>query len=136
MGSIIVESDNLLLVQALKSKSSIAEASPILQDIQLMIEDFHRCGFTWTPREGNELADLVAKLAASNELQPNWATNPPMQKAAREVKVWKNWLRKFLFLLSTARLFGRTLKRFRLAPTSQIHAVWAESGAVGFWFEA
>ncbi|MED6180588.1 hypothetical protein PIB30_011626 [Stylosanthes scabra] len=35
-----------------------------------------RCGFTWSPREGNQLAHEIAKLAAKGDLDSHWYTSP------------------------------------------------------------
>ncbi|MED6107926.1 hypothetical protein PIB30_018768 [Stylosanthes scabra] len=39
----------------------------------------NRSGFTWTSRDGNRVADLVASMAATNNLRPNWMFRPPIQ---------------------------------------------------------
>ncbi|QHO42427.1 uncharacterized protein DS421_5g154070 [Arachis hypogaea] len=69
---IIIESDNLILIQALKSKASIAEIQVILDDILDLARNISNCGFTWVPREGNALAHEVAKLTVNGSLQQNW----------------------------------------------------------------
>ncbi|MED6110449.1 hypothetical protein PIB30_043054 [Stylosanthes scabra] len=76
---VIVESDNLILIQAIKSKSTTEEANSILQDIAHLSAEIPNCGFTWTPRDGNAAADLVVRLAADENLHPNWSSNPPLQ---------------------------------------------------------
>lgn len=35
-------------------------------------------GFTWTAREGNTLAHMVAALASRDLLPPNWFFNQPL----------------------------------------------------------
>ncbi|RYR23091.1 hypothetical protein Ahy_B03g068364 [Arachis hypogaea] len=69
---IIFESDSLILIQALKSKASIAEIQVILDDILELVRSITNCGFTWVPREGNGLAHEVARLTADGSLQQNW----------------------------------------------------------------
>ncbi|MED6183845.1 hypothetical protein PIB30_041608 [Stylosanthes scabra] len=88
---IIIESDNLLLIQAIKSKSTIGEVDSILQDIHHLAAEIPHCEFTWTPREGNLVADLVAGLAVANILRPNWSSDPPRQvmEALRSELLWR-----------------------------------------------
>ncbi|MED6150788.1 hypothetical protein PIB30_075872, partial [Stylosanthes scabra] len=61
------------------SKTSITEVDVILQDIQRLAAEIPNCGFTWIPREGNSVADVVASLVATDSLQVNWSSNPPPQ---------------------------------------------------------
>ncbi|RYR72825.1 hypothetical protein Ahy_A02g007039 [Arachis hypogaea] len=56
LGKILIESDNLKLIQTIKSNISIGETEAILQDIRELIKRLPNCGLTWTPREGNQLA--------------------------------------------------------------------------------
>ncbi|KAL4286360.1 hypothetical protein AHAS_Ahas19G0078400 [Arachis hypogaea] len=51
MEKVIIETDSLTLTQAVKSKGNIGEIQPILQDINLLMENFDKCGMTWVPRE-------------------------------------------------------------------------------------
>ncbi|XP_016177823.1 uncharacterized protein LOC107620121 [Arachis ipaensis] len=74
---IIFESDSLILIQALKSKASIAEIQVILDDILELVRSITNCGFTWVPREGNGLAHEVARLTADGSLQQNWLRCKP-----------------------------------------------------------
>ncbi|RYR47301.1 hypothetical protein Ahy_A07g033241 [Arachis hypogaea] len=74
---IIFESDSLILIQALKSKASIAEIQVILDDILDLARNISNCGFTWVPREGNGLAHEVAKLTVDSSLQQNWLMCKP-----------------------------------------------------------
>ncbi|XP_057719433.1 uncharacterized protein LOC130933842 [Arachis stenosperma] len=69
---IIFESDSLILIQAVKSKASIAEIQIILDDILDFARNISNCGFTWVPREGKALAHVVAKLTANGSLRQNW----------------------------------------------------------------
>ncbi|XP_015941093.1 uncharacterized protein LOC107466614 [Arachis duranensis] len=73
---ILIESDNLPLVQEVKSKTYIAEVEPILRDILLLAESLPNCGFTWVPREGNKIADGVTKCSLIGQLEENWRWNP------------------------------------------------------------
>ncbi|XP_016194928.1 uncharacterized protein LOC107635893 [Arachis ipaensis] len=65
MEKVIIESDNQILVQALKSHASIADIQVILDDILYLVKGMPNCGFTWAPREANLLAHEVAKLTGS-----------------------------------------------------------------------
>ncbi|RYR65332.1 hypothetical protein Ahy_A03g011262 [Arachis hypogaea] len=77
MGKTLIESDNLKLIQAIKSKGSIGEISSILQDINMLMEQLPEKGLTWTPRNGNLLAHEIAKAAEIGTLHHNWSTQPP-----------------------------------------------------------
>ncbi|RYR54234.1 hypothetical protein Ahy_A06g029501 [Arachis hypogaea] len=77
MGRTLVESDNLKLIQAIKSKTALGEAMAITQDIQILMESLPEKGITWTPRNGNCLAHAVAKAAEAGTLRANWSIKPP-----------------------------------------------------------
>ncbi|RYR46385.1 hypothetical protein Ahy_A07g032125 isoform B [Arachis hypogaea] len=49
MGKTLIESDNLKLVQAIKSNTPIGEALAIIQDIRILMEMLPEKGITWTP---------------------------------------------------------------------------------------
>nr|XP_029146216.1 uncharacterized protein LOC114924798 [Arachis hypogaea] len=68
MGRILIESDNLKLVQAIKSKTDLGEALAIIQDIRILMETSPEKGVTWTPRNENRLAHAVAKAAEAETL--------------------------------------------------------------------
>ncbi|RYQ82138.1 hypothetical protein Ahy_B10g100733 [Arachis hypogaea] len=77
MGKTLIESDNLKLIQAIKSKGSIGEISAIIQDIDMLMEQLPEKGLTWTPRNGNLLAHEIAKAVEIETLHYNWSTQPP-----------------------------------------------------------
>ncbi|RYR42020.1 hypothetical protein Ahy_A08g038469 isoform A [Arachis hypogaea] len=76
MGKTLIESDNLKLIQAIKSKTTIGEALAIIQDIQILMENLPEKGMTWTRRRGNRLAHAVAKAAELETLRLTWSTQP------------------------------------------------------------
>ncbi|QHO51670.1 Putative ribonuclease H protein [Arachis hypogaea] len=78
IGRTLIESDNLKLVQAIKSNTALGEALAIIQDIHILMESLPEKGITWTPRNGNRLAHAVAKAAESDTLQANWSIKPPI----------------------------------------------------------
>ncbi|RYR10180.1 hypothetical protein Ahy_B05g078655 [Arachis hypogaea] len=47
MERVIIETDSLTLTQTVKSKGNIGEIQPILQDINLLMENSDNCGMTW-----------------------------------------------------------------------------------------
>ncbi|QHO10911.1 uncharacterized protein DS421_15g493710 [Arachis hypogaea] len=75
--NIIIESDRVILTQALKPGTSIVEIQPILEDILDIVGSISNCGFTWVPRGWNALAHEVAKLAAVGTFGKNWVTCMP-----------------------------------------------------------
>nr|XP_025625426.1 uncharacterized protein LOC112717674 [Arachis hypogaea] len=79
MGKTLIESNNLMLIQTIKSKPTIGEASAIIQDIQILMKELPEKGMTWTPRNGNRLAHVVAKAAESKTLHSTWSLQPPAE---------------------------------------------------------
>ncbi|XP_025669292.1 uncharacterized protein [Arachis hypogaea] len=79
MKKVLIESDNIMLVQTLKSKSRIGEIDPILLDIFELTRGETEFDFTWTPREGNRLAHKVATLEAMGTLERSWIIRPPSE---------------------------------------------------------
>ncbi|RYR42374.1 hypothetical protein Ahy_A08g038843 [Arachis hypogaea] len=79
MKKVLIESDNLKIIQAIKSKSPIGEAWAIIQDIQLLLKQLPGRGIIWTPREGNLLAHKVAREAELGNLHSNWSMQPPLE---------------------------------------------------------
>ncbi|KAL4286374.1 hypothetical protein AHAS_Ahas19G0079800 [Arachis hypogaea] len=67
MQKVIIELDNQILIQALKSHASIAEIQVILQDILHLVRGIPSYGFTWVPREANSLAHEVVKLTGHED---------------------------------------------------------------------
>lgn len=78
---ILFESDCLELVEACRGNAIRKAIEHVVNDIQSMKKDFTFMGLLWTNRCGNEVADLVAKLAASLSLPQNWLNSPPMALA-------------------------------------------------------
>ncbi|XP_072052235.1 uncharacterized protein [Arachis hypogaea] len=79
MGKTLIESDNLKLIQTIKSKTTIGEASAIIQDIQILMKELPEKGMTWTPRNGNRLDHAMAKAAKSETLNSTWSLQPPAE---------------------------------------------------------
>ncbi|XP_020963460.1 uncharacterized protein LOC110265048 [Arachis ipaensis] len=68
LAKVIIESDNQILIQALKSHASIAEIQVVLDDILHLARGIPNYGFTWMPREANSLAHEVVKLTGQGTL--------------------------------------------------------------------
>ncbi|KAL4306559.1 hypothetical protein AHAS_Ahas16G0190400 [Arachis hypogaea] len=79
MDKTLIESDNLKLIQTIKTKTIIGEALAIIQDIQILMENLPEKGLTWTPKNGNRLAHAVAKPTKSETLQATWSIQPPAE---------------------------------------------------------
>ncbi|MED6150085.1 hypothetical protein PIB30_068827, partial [Stylosanthes scabra] len=73
----IFESDSVNLIQAIKTKSSIAEIDAILEDIWEISKRIPGSGFTWVTRECNKVTHEAAKMMAIGALTPSWSSNPP-----------------------------------------------------------
>ncbi|RYQ97066.1 hypothetical protein Ahy_B08g093056 [Arachis hypogaea] len=82
LGKTIIESDSLILVQAVKSKGKIWEIDAILKDILILSNDLQDIGFTWTPREGNRLAHEITTRTSMGSLGNQWRFNPPPEIAS------------------------------------------------------
>ncbi|XP_025651809.1 uncharacterized protein [Arachis hypogaea] len=78
MQKVIIESDNQILIQALKSHASVAEIQVVLDDIRHLARGIPSCGFTWVPREANSLAHEVARLTYQGTLHQNWVMHKPI----------------------------------------------------------
>lgn len=74
---VMLESDNLSLIQACRGERKIGEIAAIVKDITWIKEKFARCEFTWTKREGNELAHAAAALHEIHCLRDDWTLSPP-----------------------------------------------------------
>lgn len=74
---VVFESDSLDLIKACRGELKKHQIQNILKDIWQMKQDFLTCGFTWTPREGNEVAHTIAQMASSGSLPINWTWNCP-----------------------------------------------------------
>lgn len=66
--SVFSESDCMDVAEACRGNLVRKEIENIIEDIQRLKEQFTSVGFVWIKREGNDVADLIAKLAASNSL--------------------------------------------------------------------
>lgn len=77
LDKVLLESDNLEVIQACRKENQRGEIRTVLEDIWRLKEQLHSCGFTWTERQGNELAHQIAALARVNRLPLNWTYNIP-----------------------------------------------------------
>lgn len=73
----IVESDCLDLIKGCRREIKKGEIFGLLSDILCIKTQFQQIGFTWTPREGNQVAHHVASLASRDCLPSNWVLNQP-----------------------------------------------------------
>lgn len=74
---VIVESDCLDLIKGCRKEIKRGEIFGLLTDILCIRTKFQQIGFTWTPREGNQVAHQVVLLASRNCLPCNWVWNQP-----------------------------------------------------------
>lgn len=90
---VLLESDNLEVIQACRREIMRGEIRAILEDIWKLKQELSRCGFTWTRRQGNELAHQIAALGRSNRLNQDWTYNIPssiksiLRKDQRSIRV-------------------------------------------------
>lgn len=75
--NVVFESDCLDLIKACRGEIVKNQIQNILNDIWSFKQNFVTCGFTWTPRSGNEVAHTVAHLASLGSLPVNWTWNCP-----------------------------------------------------------
>lgn len=74
---VIIESDCLDLIEVCRGKKTKQQIISFISEIQELKSQIQKCAFTWTPREGNEVAHALAKLKAVNKLPGNWLQHPP-----------------------------------------------------------
>lgn len=74
---IIVENDCLELIQACREEIVRGEIYNIVKDVITLRRNFQTLGFTWSPREGNQVAHHIALLANRYSLPSNWVWNLP-----------------------------------------------------------
>ena len=67
-----IRSDSLSLIRAINSIIKPVNLYEILSDIESHASSFIFCCFSFTPREGNGLADNLAKTCLSN-VTSSWA---------------------------------------------------------------
>ncbi|RYR60113.1 hypothetical protein Ahy_A04g017204 [Arachis hypogaea] len=115
---IILESDSLILIQALKSKASIAEIQVILDDILDLARHISNCG------DGNALAHEVAKLSAGGSLQQDWvqAANHGEHFEKRERHVTANG-KQIMSMLKWVRMHPKVMWPRRL-----VFLMWVSCG--------
>ncbi|RYR70855.1 hypothetical protein Ahy_A02g005160 isoform B [Arachis hypogaea] len=97
MRDAMILSKNLQLGRCLIETDSLIDA--VLNDIFELINNQPEVGLTWTPREGNELAHKVAKMASSRALGRQWCVRPPKELARiikRDERVTASVKRKIL----------------------------------------
>lgn len=75
--SILVESDCLDLIKACREEVKRGVITTLIKDILSIKSKLQRIGFTWVPREGNQVAHQIALLASHNCLPVNWTRSPP-----------------------------------------------------------
>lgn len=71
---VLFESNSLDLIEACRGNLIRKEIEIIIKDINFLRQEFTSMGILWTNRHGNEVADLVAHLAASMSLPRNWVS--------------------------------------------------------------
>ncbi|XLU96980.1 hypothetical protein S245_011332 [Arachis hypogaea] len=76
---VLIESYNLQIIQALKSKSIEGEAEPIPRDVLDWMEEMQNCRLTWVSREANNLAHTAATLESDGKLRRNWSRYLPSE---------------------------------------------------------
>lgn len=60
MGRVIIELDCQELIRACRNENQIGEIMCIVQDIKSIKRENPNLGLSWTPREGNNVAHLIA----------------------------------------------------------------------------
>lgn len=75
---VVVESDCLQLVRACKGEICIGEIKGLVDDIKEFRKQFRYCAFSWTPREGNGVAHLIARSCLQGSLARTWTRVHPL----------------------------------------------------------
>lgn len=76
LSSVLMEYDNMILMETCRGKLVRRGIEQIIEDIQRLKLNFTLIGFPWTKRDGNKVADLIAKMGATGDLQGSWALKP------------------------------------------------------------
>lgn len=85
LNKIVMESDNLQLVQAVRGEIEVRSISNLIQDILTLHSKFQGFGITWLAREGNHCAHLVADLHCHQSLPSGWIFRPPLALSVAQV---------------------------------------------------
>ncbi|RYR47211.1 hypothetical protein Ahy_A07g033161 [Arachis hypogaea] len=75
---VLIESNNLQLIQSIKSKYHIGEILAYLKDIAHLLKDLPDARIIWTPGEKNHLAHHIATQRAAGTLSSNWSVRLPV----------------------------------------------------------
>lgn len=78
MEDVIVEPDCLPVIEARRGSITRLDLQLIISDINFFKDQISKCGFTWTGRDGNQVAHEMARLALTNQLPSNWVFAPPL----------------------------------------------------------
>lgn len=76
IASILLESDCLVVIEMCRGNMIRREIDQIIHDILSLKGNFSSVGFTWTKRDRNSVADMVAKLGSMDALNSDWIYNP------------------------------------------------------------
>lgn len=71
-----MESHCLELIKTCREDAKRGEITTLVRDILCIKRNFQRIGFTWVPREGNQVAHQIALLASQYSLPVNWTRSP------------------------------------------------------------
>ncbi|KAK9010079.1 hypothetical protein V6N11_036596 [Hibiscus sabdariffa] len=77
---VVLESDSLTTIS--KLKSGVDDCSllrPYIADAQSMAQAFYSCHFSFTPRNGNEVAHCLARLGQASAVDSYWVEDIPPQ---------------------------------------------------------
>ncbi|KAI8556439.1 hypothetical protein RHMOL_Rhmol05G0253500 [Rhododendron molle] len=93
-GSYIVEGDAQAVINMLQGKSKIKACLDVIgRDTLSFVSRFHSCSFHFIPRDGNRVANALAKHALSLEAPLTWQRNFPswvQREASFDVSVSSN----------------------------------------------
>ncbi|KAJ1382729.1 Ribonuclease H-like superfamily, partial [Sesbania bispinosa] len=73
----IFESDNIQVVSAARRDYQVWEIESIVQDVITLSDGFQLCGFVWVGRDGNQVANFIARACLRGSLPLGWVTRPP-----------------------------------------------------------
>ncbi|XP_057425555.1 uncharacterized protein LOC130718917 [Lotus japonicus] len=79
MDRVVFEADNLGLIEACREQREKGEILAIVKDIRKCKLDFPNWIFSWTRREGNECAHVLARLALCRSIPPHWCAHLPQE---------------------------------------------------------
>ena len=80
--NIILESNNLELMEAYRSRTFLNDEDVIINDLLELKKSLLDCALVWAPQEANQPANHVAKMLLARSLSVDWLMCKPQSLAS------------------------------------------------------